>query len=243
MQSYIKSNNKSFYNIKVFNYPNGMQKIIHYSFLVSVGNEKPFTSKKGSNDLKKFWRSTYLNRVRSKIFDYALSNKFEYFITLTFNPEIVNSFDYLEVSNALKKWLNNQRHKCPNMGYLLVPELHKSGRIHFHGLVFGVDRWTLVNSGRRSKGDIIYNLADYNLGFTTITLIKDDTAVSNYVSKYVTKDLLDIKNRKHYWVSKNLLLPTIEYYTGSVDKLQNINNESHFSNGNYTIDYYLLNKS
>ena len=57
----------------------------------------------------------------------------------------------------------------------------------------------------------IYNLTNYKLGFTTISEIQDQEKVSNYISKYATKELITIKHKKRYWYSRNLEKPKIEY--------------------------------
>ena len=48
------------------------------------------------------------------------------------------------------------------------------------------------------------------------TKVKDTKKVANYVLKYITKDMIkDIKNRKRYWVSRNL--DKIEEHTYLID--------------------------
>lgn len=43
-------------------------------------------------------------------------------------------FSTKKVTKKLKAWLDYQRKRNPEMRYLIIPELHKSGRIHFHGV-------------------------------------------------------------------------------------------------------------
>lgn len=104
------------------------------------------------------------------------------------------------------------------MTYLLVPEFHKSGRLHFHGLVSNVPKWNLIQARHyktkrliKVNGIQIYNLVNYNLGHTTISKIQSQEKVSNYISKYATKDLIKLKNKKRYWYSRNLEKPKTEY--------------------------------
>lgn len=59
------------------------------------------------------------------------------------------------------------------MRYLIVPELHKSGRIHFHGVFSDVPNWRLSPAKNSKTGECIYkngsqvfNLDNYKLGFT-----------------------------------------------------------------------------
>lgn len=157
---------------------------------------------------------TSANYSKSKVYDLCRTNKnrFEYFVTLTFNPELVNSYDYNEVTRKLKGYIDTLRRKCPEMAYIGVPERHKSGRYHFHFLMGNCDNIELQDSGHRTKsGDIIYNLGSYHLGFTTATKIKDHTRCSKYICKYLTKNLMShIKNKRRYWHSNNLDFPTVE---------------------------------
>ncbi|MBQ2936888.1 MAG: hypothetical protein IJD96_11700 [Lachnospiraceae bacterium] len=156
-----------------------------------------------------------MSRTVQKICEITRSNEWEYFITLTFNPEKVDSFNYSEVVNKLSKWLNNLKNRySPNLRYIVVPELHKSGRFHFHGLFADIGNMTLIDSGKRlNDGTIIYNIGNYNLGFTTATKIKDNARVSSYITKYISKDLCAVTaNKKRYWCSKNLNKVKIDEY-------------------------------
>lgn len=48
-----------------------------------------------------------------------------------------------------------------------------------------------------------------NYGFSTISKIENQKAVSNYICKYITKETVELsKGKRRYWVSKNLNLKT-----------------------------------
>ena len=47
------------------------------------------------------------------------------------------------------------------------------------------------------------------LGRSEIAPIKDKTKMSSYIKKYITKDLIQDKNAKRYWSSRNLKQPEI----------------------------------
>lgn len=48
----------------------------------------------------------------------------------------------------------------------------------------------------------------------TATLIKDKEKVTSYITKYITKDMLNgLYGRKRYWCSRNLVLPLEEVLT------------------------------
>ena len=155
------------------------------------------------------------SRTIQNIYEISRANKWEYFITLTFNPEKVDSFNYQEVVKKLSKWLNHLKERyCPDLKYIIVPELHKSGRYHFHGLFSDIGNMPLVDSGKRlPDGSTIYNIGNYTLGFTTATKIKDNARVTSYIAKYITKELCAVTaNKKRYWCSKNLNRVKIDEY-------------------------------
>lgn len=99
-----------------------------------------------------------------------------------------------------------------DLKYLLVPELHKSGRIHFHALMCG--NLTLVESGHYDKAlRTIYNVIDWKYGFTTAVKIDGCyEAMCKYITKYITKDLKKITGNFYYSGGHGLIrLPDIIY--------------------------------
>ena len=155
-----------------------------------------------------------MNRTVNKVYHLARSNVWEWFFTLTFDPDKVDSFDYGECVGKLSKWLNNAKRSCPNMKYIIVPELHKSGRFHFHGLFADCANLGFVESGHFTKDkQPIYNIGKYKLGFSTATKIRDNEKVTKYISKYITKDLCSVSfGKKRYWASRNLEECEVEEY-------------------------------
>lgn len=162
--------------------------------------------------------SAYQSKCRtvSSIYDIARSNAWEWFFTFTFSPEKVNRYDYTECSKKFSVWLSNIRRVCPDMVYLAVPEQHKDGAFHFHGLFSNVDQLTFTYSGKLDKkGRCIYNIGNYRWGFTTATRVDDTCRAASYLCKYVTKDLCAVTSgKKRYWHSRNVKMPeVIEIYT------------------------------
>jgi hypothetical protein len=162
-----------------------------------------------SDDIHSFFVS--YNRTKNKIYNYARANKWEWFLTFTFNPKYVDSFSYEEVSKFMSdflRWINDntKRHGNP-CKYLIVPEQHKSGRWHLHGIFSGLDMnlWKFSYSGHNTnKGQPIFNIGCFPYGWTTATMVQDSSRVSHYIVKYITKDVFTrIKNKKRYWVTRN----------------------------------------
>lgn len=158
---------------------------------------------------------------KEKITDLALNNTWQYFLTITFNPkEVGEPYSHEKAIALLTKWIDNQKHQNKNMSYILVSEFHKeSGNLHFHGLFSNVPKWKLTEAKNPKTGKLIFkdgvqifNLNNYKYGFTTISYIKDSERVAHYLSKYITKEIMNIKNKKTFWYSKDLLKPTKSYH-------------------------------
>ncbi len=147
-----------------------------------------------------------MNRTKNRVYHLARSNVWEWFVTLTFNPAKVDSFDYDDCVKHLKSWIDTVRRACPGMKYLIVPEKHTSGRFHFHGLFADCQNLSFTDSGYLTKdGRVIYNIGSYRLGFTTATKVRDSSRVTGYIGKYITKDLCQVSSgKKRYWSSRNL---------------------------------------
>lgn len=157
-------------------------------------------------------RSVYVSRSRTvhMIYDIARANKWEWFVTLTFNPDKVNRYDYTDCTKKLSQWLKNAKKKSSDMKYIVVPELHKDGAYHFHGLFADCEELGFVDSGVSYSGRPVYNVGSYKLGFTTAMKIDDLSKTCSYLTKYITKELCaNTKNKKRYWTSRNVELPEV----------------------------------
>lgn len=193
----------SFYNTTITYYDD----VIQVKFYDSICKSGGPAGQSKESDASIQYRS--LSRARKKVFDYARVNVFDYFVALTFNPQKVDSFDYIESSRCMSTWLNNLRKDNPCMTYLGVPELHKSGRYHYHFLMGNVNLH-LKDSGHRTPyGQVVYHVGNYNFGWTTaIEIYECGSKLAGYLSKYISKDLYNhTKGRKRYWCSRNLRLP------------------------------------
>lgn len=163
---------------------------------------KPADEVKRAENVKRAVR-----RAKQNLRDLALCNDMRYFVTLTLDQAVVDRYDMKEITRRLNAWCSNQVQRC-GLAYVLVPERHKDGAVHFHGFVN--DAVEVVNSGtlsvpwdkkpRRPRdeqeraewlakgGKVVYNLPAWPLGFTTaIELYGDPVAAVNYCCKYVGK--------------------------------------------------------
>lgn len=219
-----------FYNCSVKIYPDGT-----FRYVLSLNRVWQSGFSKSSDefdDCESFWDSVDLledsgllvldtrdyrdeanKRAIQQVFDYSSSNDWDLFITLTFDPSKVDSYDYNQCSLAMQSFTRYLRDL--NCSYLLVPEQHKSGRYHFHGLLkYREGRCPILVPAHDKNGNLlfqgdtqIYNLPRYQLGFSTASYVKDQARVSHYISKYITKDLVVPPFKKRYWTSRGLNRP------------------------------------
>jgi hypothetical protein len=163
------------------------------------------------------------SRTRRLFFDCAMCNKFQLFVTFTFDQERYNSMDYDEVSRVLCKWFNNyQQRKDANFKYMLLPERHESGAWHFHGLCtvpYGL--CTPFEIPKRLGGVVkmVPNTPHYmawpaatkKFGWFSCSFIRDYEKCVRYITKYITKsfDVPGLKGRRLLLKSKGLNKPEL----------------------------------
>lgn len=166
-------------------------------------------------------------RARSKLRRLALSNEFSHFVTLTLDAEKINRYGAAAVQKALSTWCSNMVQRC-GFRYVIVPEQHKDGAWHFHGLVAGgldlVDSGTIKRPGvkkpcrpadaaqreawLKAGGKIVYNLPQWKLGFSTaITLYGEYSHAVGYVCKYIGKQNGERPLGRWYYSGGGLVSP------------------------------------
>ena len=212
------------YNVRGKYYPDGSSQFLHFSHLQdTVKRPKKFTGE--------HVRRGELGNIKctiKEVYDLAKSNVWDWFITLTFDPEQVDSFDYSSVTEAMQKFTRIMRDK--GFRYLIVPELHESGRYHFHGLVQGELPVSIAQNPYTgeimfdNKGRVVYNIPIYKFGFTTATKIDDYKKAATYLTKYLSKELGQAvpKGKKRYWASKSLERPEIDHFEMSYSEFGTI---------------------
>lgn len=153
-------------------------------------------------------RST--RRTKQTIYEIARANHWDYFVTFTFADD---RWNYDEKKRQLRQWFNNfkkRQMKDREFEYLVVPELHEDGAIHFHGLLQG----DLTDHISRKYGyNDKYVIKSFRFGICEIEKVRNRYKVSNYITKYITKDLLDqVKNKRRFFYSSGLYKPKKEYF-------------------------------
>lgn len=207
------------YNVRIKTFPDGhkqyfwsenpIQRDIPDEFKKKKRKKVPVPGDSDNDEREK----RNLSRAVNNVYDLARSNEFDWFITLTLDPQKVNRFDYDECTKAIR--LFTKRLYKLGCSWLIVPEQHKDGAYHFHGLVAG--NLPLTDSGKacynKETGETtkIYNLANYEFGFTTATKIAHPQKTASYIAKYLTKQISVPKGKKCYWASKSLSRPAVDY--------------------------------
>lgn len=145
-----------------------------------------------------------LSRTRNRIFEYAFCMDSCYFATFTFDSSLLNRYDYDECSAAMQQCLRRLRRYDKNLQYIVIPELHKDGAFHFHGLF---SSHLPLNYIGVFKGRKVWHLPDsyFPFGFHEFTLVEDSSRVSTYITGYITKELCAVtKGKRRYWRSLNI---------------------------------------
>lgn len=204
-------------------YDDDYYKLIHMNSVRLPGYEERNPSKHAradsSSTTEKLRNS--LSRSRSTVWELARCNPWEGFITLTLNPALHDRYDLHGSYKTLAKWFNNYNSRTDaNLKYLLIPEPHRDGAFHFHGLCFGLPETHLTQFTPQDhipkhlkdmlrSGRILYNWPAYasKFGFVTYEKIIDLERCAAYMTKYITKDLQNsgIELNHHlYYCSKEL---------------------------------------
>lgn len=189
-------------------------------------SHRPQAGKKQAADLERARR-----RAAAAVRDIARCTPFRWFVTLTFSPERANRYDPAGLIKAMRSWLDN-RVRRNGLAYILVPELHKDGAVHFHGFFNDCDIG-FVESGtykldgakkpRRPRSEAqrqewlaacakpVYNIADWDFGFSTaLEIYGDYNAAIGYCCKYIGKQAEKIGGR-WYYSGGQLGRPEVEY--------------------------------
>ena len=192
------------YNVRLKSYPDGTQSFMFYT-QGRVKNEiRDLVPKERLDDGSSIDRGQIQNNKRAvqRVYDLARSNLFQWFVTLTFSPDKVDRYDYEQCVDCLLKFTRWMRdHGCR---WILVAEQHEDGAYHFHGIISGDLKLVHWRRG-------IYNIANFDWGYTTATKIRDPAKTASYICKYITKCFSVPKGKKRYWASRNLNEPYIEY--------------------------------
>lgn len=157
--------------------------------------------------------SQSLSRTRSTVFELAACNDFEYFVTLTLDSTKRDRGDLASFRKALAQFIrdqNKRRSDEDRIAYLFVPEQHRDGCWHMHGLIRGLRLH--LDLSTNEHGYLDWRAYRDRFGFISLQAIRNKHACCSYVAKYVTKAMqsdngleTDIKSHGHlYFASQGL---------------------------------------
>lgn len=202
-----------YYNVRVKTFPDGTKQYFYSENVKQRDYEVEERNITGENCERK--KRENASRAKQVVYDLARANHFDWFITMTFDQQKVDRYDYDQCAHAIKCFT---KMLCKNgNSWIIVPEQHKDGAYHFHGLVSGDLDLTYHGGG-------VYNLNKFNYGFTTASRIKDGQKIASYVAKYMSKQFTAPKGRKSYWASRSLQRPVEEYEVMTLEEFGEIFN-------------------
>lgn len=171
---------------------------------VEDNNSALFKSKRGSiNDVKLFEN---ISRAKRNIKELAFCNNWQWFFTGTLDK---NKYDrenlelfHKDFTRFLRNFVSNN-HLNNKIDFLVIPELHSDGKSwHLHGFLNNLPVEYLIKFEigmqmskhilqKVNNGDLVYKWKSYEdkFGFNDIEPIRNHEAVSNYITKYISKEL------------------------------------------------------
>lgn len=147
-----------------------------------------------------------VSRTRRVILEKALCNPWDWFCTFTISQSKYDRKDLVTWRDSFTQWMRDQRKKGFPIQYLIVPEMHKDGSWHAHGLFSGLPDSELISfkemdrQGYRSpdghrlpkklRNSVYMNWQAYldKFGFCSFGKINNPVAAGFYITKYITKD-------------------------------------------------------
>lgn len=151
-------------------------------------------------------RTSYA-RAKTAVFEYAICNEWQYFVTLTPDGKNEHYYNIDKFMEDVAHFVRNMRRKdgWEDLKYILVPEVFsKSGEgWHLHGFFRGIPEGGAVpfdpesaHSKKHRKKLQRLNDAGYlsfpeysrRFGWATLSPIKDPRKAAGYISKYITKE-------------------------------------------------------
>ena len=145
------------------------------------------------------------SRARSMVLQYALCNPWEYFFTGTLDGDKWRRDDLdsfmRDFSQKIRDWRKEYGFK---LDVLLVPEHHKDGMWHVHGLINNLPEyytskfyWLPLPSLHMTPYPLKLCTGEYRswpdfqdrYGYCSLGRIRDPVATAYYVTKYISKEL------------------------------------------------------
>ncbi len=191
--------------LKVFGYGDNKKiKVTNFKMLRTAGIEvdEDFYSLRGMVNDEKLSQS--IIRARSKIFELAFCNPWQFFFTGTIDSTKYDRTDLEKYHKDISQHIRdlNKKYKC-KIDFLFVPELHSDKQSwHLHGFINGLppneikqfqigDTMGKAIADKVKKGEAVYSWLSYQkkFGFCDLEPIRNQEAISKYITKYINKNL------------------------------------------------------
>lgn len=126
-------------------------------------------------------------RARSRVRELAMCQHWDYFITLTLDETKQDRFDIADYIKKLGYWIQNYNKKFGiKLQYLIIPEQHKNGAWHAHGLLRGVAPDSLC---KNEHGYLDMPYYRNRFGYISLGRVKSHERCASYITKYISKDV------------------------------------------------------
>ena len=179
-------------------------KLVHMKSLRTAGVEDDADKGKARGQVNTEKLDESICRTKSKIFELAFCNPWEWFFTGTLDPRRYDRTDLTNWHKDLTQWIRNYNRKHGlDIKFLFIPELHSDGKSwHIHGFLYGLPAEHLAQfkigdtmgkglAEKVKRGEVVYNWTAYadKFGFCDLEPVKNPEAVSKYITKYISKNL------------------------------------------------------
>lgn len=122
------------------------------------------------------------SRAKRNVRELVLCNEWDYFVTLTLRQD---RYDLAKFKRDFGVWVGNFNKKYnTKLRYLVIPEEHKDGATHAHGVFAGVPRGALTLN---ENGYLDMPYYRNRFGFISLGEIHSQKATAFYITKYITK--------------------------------------------------------
>lgn len=159
-------------------------------------------------------------RAKSNVLALGLCNPWDYFCTFTLDRLKYDRFNLSAWRKDFSQYIRDQRKSTgAEFAYILIPELHQDGAWHMHGLIKGYS-WNRLKKFDPKVHPLKLCTSDYRyhegilqkFGFNSFGRIKNQSAVSRYLIKYIRKDMASVNialGYHLYYSSQGLQRPEI----------------------------------
>lgn len=219
--------------IKILNV-GGWQEYLDFSLGDDLIPIRPLNLKKNNYKLK-----NNISRAITTCRNIALSNPWEWFVTLTLDPKKYDRYNLEKFHKDLSAFIKSTNRRLgSHISYLFVPERHKNGAWHMHGLVNNLPNQLLsVNSNG------YYNWDEYSsvFGFINLSPVKSHAAVSLYITKHLGKQIYNgsVEVGSHlYYCSRGLSRGSIVGYYRATDLPNDFNYQYVSPDGSFKSSFF-----